>query len=97
MDILYNSAILEYFKTGKYSIYIPFVGSVEYINRDAPKGQDFIGLNYYSHYNVQLNFDVDRPFILTNRPEFDHLKTDMNYTVILYNNIRSMVKGFIEQ
>ncbi len=75
MDFIYNDATLEYFKTGKYSISVPFIGSVEYINPNGPKSQDFIGLNYYSHYHVQLNFDVNRPFILTVKPEYRHLMT----------------------
>jgi len=81
MDYIYNGATLDFFKTGVYSINVPFIGSVEYKNPEAPKTQDFIGLNYYSHYHVQLNFDVNRPFILSVKPEYRWLMTDMNYTV----------------
>jgi len=81
MDLVYNRATLEFFTTGKYYIYVPFVGTIELNDPDAPKTQDYIGLNYYSHYHVQLNFDVNRPFILTVKPEHRWLMTDMNYTV----------------
>ena len=47
--------------------------------RRAVGANDFIGLNYYSHYHVKLQASLSEPFAFVNNP--DDLMTDMDYPV----------------
>lgn len=55
---LFNNNIYTFFKTGHFSVSVPFKAKVKHFNAKAPKSLDFIGLNYYSH-GLMTNFTVD--------------------------------------
>ena len=76
---LMNECILDFFKTGvcEWTMF-PSI-SMKYVNKDAPKTNDFIGLNYYSHYHVSFTLGGPSPFRLTHQPWA--LSTDMSYPI----------------
>ncbi|CAN0028789.1 unnamed protein product, partial [Laminaria digitata] len=39
--------IIEFLTTGRYHFWVPFLASVRFTDKRAPKANDFIGLNYY--------------------------------------------------
>ncbi|CAM9751672.1 unnamed protein product [Ectocarpus sp. 8 AP-2014] len=53
-DKLFNQVIIEFLKTGRYRWWVPFCASVRFTDGRAPKANDFVGLNYYSHYYASL-------------------------------------------
>ncbi|CAN0057143.1 unnamed protein product, partial [Ectocarpus sp. 13 AM-2016] len=53
-DKLFNQVIIEFLKTGRYRWWVPFCASVRFTDERAPKANDFVGLNYYSHYYASL-------------------------------------------
>ena len=81
MDYTYNEVILQYFKTGHFNFVIPFLVNENYYNENAKGSYDFYGVNYYSHFNVKINFDLEKPFLTLVRPEFQYLVTQMKYSV----------------
>ena len=55
LDHSMNGCILDFLRTGEFKWTMP--GSIPrtYINVRAPRANDFIGLNYYSHFLVRFN------------------------------------------
>ncbi|CAN0040737.1 unnamed protein product, partial [Ectocarpus sp. 4 AP-2014] len=53
-DTLFNQVIIEFLKTGRYRWWVPFCASVRFTDGRAPTANDFVGLNYYSHYYASL-------------------------------------------
>ncbi|CAB1116395.1 unnamed protein product [Ectocarpus sp. CCAP 1310/34] len=49
-----SQVIIEFLKTGRYRWWVPFCASVRFTDGRAPKANDFVGLNYYSHYYASL-------------------------------------------
>jgi len=88
----FNESILEFFRTGHFNFNMKPISEASWFDDAAPHSNDFIGLNYYSHYLVKFNFkfllkqvlpflfpgDV-QPFILIH-PEGQTL-TDMPHTM----------------
>jgi beta-glucosidase len=71
-----NSSILNFLSTGEFLFKFPGA-SLSYSDPGAPSCQDFVGLNYYSHYYVQFT-----PSTLVNlRSRMTDLITDMPYAV----------------
>jgi len=54
-----ENAFYSFFKTGGFSIYLPFKINVKHINELAPQSLDFIGISYYSHAYME-NFSLKR-------------------------------------
>jgi beta-glucosidase len=81
MDYTYNEVIIQYFKTGRFNLVLPFLVNENYFNPKAKGSFDFYGINYYSHFNVKANLDPLKPFLTLVRPEFQHLVTQMKYAV----------------
>eukprot|EP01080_Neovahlkampfia_damariscottae_P002740 gene2740-4149_t len=81
MDYTYNEVIIQYFKTGYFNYYLPLLCNENYYNSAAKGSYDFYGVNYYSHFNVKINFDLQKPFLTLVRPEFQYLVTQMKYAV----------------
>jgi beta-glucosidase len=48
----FNNAIMNFFKTGTYHFWFPFLANVKYTNLEGMKCNDFIGLNFYSHFHI---------------------------------------------
>lgn len=57
---LQNTCFYDFFTTGTYKVYIPWMVNVTYTNKRAPKSLDFIGLNYYGHTYMK-NFSICTP------------------------------------
>eukprot|EP00612_Vaucheria_litorea_P002182 CAMPEP_0171455450 /NCGR_PEP_ID=MMETSP0945-20130129/2341_1 /TAXON_ID=109269 /ORGANISM="Vaucheria litorea, Strain CCMP2940" /LENGTH=498 /DNA_ID=CAMNT_0011980695 /DNA_START=92 /DNA_END=1588 /DNA_ORIENTATION=- len=53
-DHLFNAQIIKFFKTGKFHFWVPFAAYVSMEDKRAKSSNDFIGLNYYSHYYVNM-------------------------------------------
>jgi beta-glucosidase/6-phospho-beta-glucosidase/beta-galactosidase len=51
----FNELMLEYFETGVLKAYIPLLIDIDYRNELGKTCNDFIGLNYYSHFNIMVN------------------------------------------
>jgi beta-glucosidase len=97
MDYTYNELMLTYFKTGQFYINIPGVGNESYFNSRAVGGNDFYGVNYYSHFCVKLNLQelTTKPFQLLVRPEHQRWTTDFKYPVYgegLYRILHRVMK-----
>jgi beta-glucosidase len=57
LNHLFNESVMEFFQTGTFKVKIPFVINEKSVNKDAPKSNDFFGLNYYSNVKLKLKFD----------------------------------------
>ena len=81
-----NTATLNFFKTGTFSVYVPYKVHIKYHNPLAPKTIDFLGLSYYSHAHLK-NFKAAHP-------ESEELHTDKEAFVIypegLYHSIKEV-------
>ncbi len=53
-----NDVVLNFFKTGEYKFYIPFYANSTFIDKEATGALDFIGLNYYSHPLIKMQFSA---------------------------------------
>ena len=58
MHEYFNELMLNYFETGEFKAYIPFFIDIHYKNELGKKSNDFIGLNYYSHFNIMVNLPM---------------------------------------
>lgn len=79
LNRIFNTAILNFFRTGKFRIFIPFVLKVRHRNPQAPGSNDFIGLNYYSHFTVKSKWNPKDFFEPKIRP--GEMPTDMDYSI----------------
>jgi beta-glucosidase len=77
MDGVFNGTTLEFLKTGKYRFNMPTMAKLSDENPKAKGSMDFIGLNYYSHYNYKFSFNLDKAFQAKLLP--GEVKTDMDY------------------
>uniref|UniRef100_A0A7S4D568 Beta-glucosidase n=1 Tax=Heterosigma akashiwo TaxID=2829 RepID=A0A7S4D568_HETAK len=50
----FNDCILDFFRTGFFHHWAPFFSNIHYHDANATSCNDFIGLNYYSHYCVSV-------------------------------------------
>ena len=78
LDSVFNSSIINYFKTGNFDFHLPLQARLSFQNPEAISSMDFIGLNYYSHYLVSARPDIKEPFVLE-RP--NEIQTDMDYSI----------------
>ena len=60
-ESLFNSATLNFFKSGKYRFWLPFIANVVYEDDGATRSNDFIGLNYYSHFTISAFHVLTEP------------------------------------
>lgn len=63
-DQLFNHQIIEFLRTGHFRYWVPFKSHVTLSDRTAPGANDFVGLNYYSHFycnfwNIVFNPDLE--------------------------------------
>jgi beta-glucosidase len=77
MDGVFNGTTLDFIKTGKYRFNMPTMARLNDENPQAKGSLDFIGLNYYSHYNYKFSFNLDKAFQAKLLP--GEIKTDMDY------------------
>lgn len=93
LDGVFNGTTLNFLKTGKYSFNLPTMAKLTDENPKAKGSLDFIGLNYYSHYNYKFSFNFDQalqPGLLPGE-----VKTDMDYASYpegLYRAIKTVSK-----
>ena len=79
LDSVFNSCIINYFRTGNFDFHLPLQAKLSFQNTSAISSMDFIGLNYYSHYLVQAKPDIREPFIFRKRS--NEIQTDMDYSI----------------
>jgi beta-glucosidase len=77
MDGVFNGTTINFLKTGKYRFVMPTMAKLIDENPKAKGALDFIGLNYYSHYNYKFSFNLDKAFQAKLLP--GEIKTDMDY------------------
>jgi beta-glucosidase len=77
IENVFNGTTLHFIQTGDYRFNMPTMGHLTDSNPDARGSFDFIGLNYYSHYNYKFSLNLERAF----RPRLlrGEVKTDMDY------------------
>jgi len=75
---VFNETALRFIETGKFKYVLPTMARHKDQNPAAVNSIDFIGLNYYSHYNLKFRFDLDKAF--ENNPLPDEIPTDMEYS-----------------
>ncbi|KAG5189490.1 glycoside hydrolase superfamily [Tribonema minus] len=94
MDQIFNVQIINFLRTGKFRFWVPFAACVSYMDSRAPAANDFIGLNYYSHYYVSLWNIITEPVLeakLMALPQ--EIMTDMPQCVYpegLYSALKTM-------
>lgn len=76
---VFNGTTLNFLKTGKYRFVMPTMAKLIDENPKAKGSLDFIGLNYYSHYNYKFSFNLDKAFQA--RLLDGEVKTDMDYAM----------------
>lgn len=79
LDTVFNAAILKFLKTGRFRLIIPGLMSVTHNNPKAPSSNDFIGLNYYSHFTLKPRWRFKEPFEF--RIRRNEVPTDMQYSI----------------
>ncbi|MFA5817531.1 MAG: glycoside hydrolase family 1 protein [Bacteroidales bacterium] len=79
IDGVFNGTTLNFLKTGKYRFNMPTMARLIDENLKAKGSLDFIGLNYYSHYNYKFSFNLDKAFQAKLLP--GEIKTDMDYAM----------------
>lgn len=77
IDGVFNETTMRFLKTGKYNFKMPTMASLKEENSLAKGSCDFIGLNYYSHYNYKFSFNLEKAFQPKLLP--GEIKTDMDY------------------
>ncbi|MCF7797916.1 MAG: glycoside hydrolase family 1 protein [Lentisphaeria bacterium] len=73
----FNTAVFQFLKTGRFRFSLPGLNLVRHYNGHAARSNDFIGLNYYSHFNVK--FSIRRGFVF--QLHKDDVATDMGYAM----------------
>ncbi|MDF1548238.1 MAG: family 1 glycosylhydrolase [Bacteroidales bacterium] len=92
-DKNFNEVVLECFKSGHFSFYMPGMADIETEIKDAPKTLDFIGLNYYSHQAFDFNGNIEES--LEPLPYPGERMTDMEYGLYpegIYRAIKRIAK-----
>ena len=79
LDSVFNSCIINYFKTGDFDFHLPLQARLSFQNPKAISTLDFVGLNYYSHYLVSARPNIKEPFVFRQRP--NEIQTDMDYSI----------------
>ena len=79
LDSVFNSCIINYFKTGDFDFHLPLQARLSFQNPKAISTMDFVGLNYYSHYLVSARPNIKEPFVFLQRP--NEIQTDMDYSI----------------
>lgn len=95
MNKVYTHSFMNYFLTGRYELNVPFMAKMNYTNPLGKNANDFMGMNYYSHFHVEGQFNIKKPFKLVVKPEYKHLQTGMDYTVYaegFYRGLKYMSK-----
>jgi beta-glucosidase len=90
---VFNGTTLNFLKTGEYKFRMPTMASLTDENPKAIGSFDFIGLNYYSHYNYKFSFNLDKAFQAKLLP--GEVKTDMDYAAYpegFYRAIKEVAK-----
>ncbi|MCX6227339.1 MAG: glycoside hydrolase family 1 protein [Bacteroidia bacterium] len=77
IDGVFNATTLDFLRTGKFRFNMPTMATLTDENPKAKGTLDFIGLNYYSHYNYKFSFNLDQAFQAKLLP--GEIKTDMDY------------------
>jgi beta-glucosidase len=86
----FNGTILRFFKTGTYRyIVLPFGGIVSYTDMKAPHCLDFFGVNYYSHFAVQMNITDPQKAV---QPVKGEVITDMKIYTVFPEGIYEAIK-----
>ncbi len=91
IDDVFNTTTLDFIRTGKFRFFMPTMANLRDSNPDAKGSTDFIGLNYYSHYNYKFSTDLDKAFEARLLP--GEVKTDMDYSMYpegLYRAIKTI-------
>lgn len=76
---IFNSIFIDFFKKGKFNIYIPGFIIRKHSNLNAADSLDFFGLNYYSHSYMKFKPSFKQFF--ENKFPINEIKTDMEYTI----------------
>merc|ERR1712080_20162 len=79
-----GKSVLGFFRTGTYTLWIPFLASVRYTDKSAPGTNDFLGLNYYSHWTVSVwnaIFEPEETRKMHPSKDGGVVMTDFNYPV----------------
>lgn len=79
LDRVFNGAIMDSLRTGRFTIRVPGLIWLDRDIADAPHSLDFCGLNYYSHFHVQFRANPAEPFTMVQREE--DVQTDMPYPI----------------
>src|SRR3990167_193074 len=79
LNHIFNETVMEFLKTGKYRVRIPFIINYKSFNFDAPKSLDFVGLNYYSHATLKFKPSKNQFFEIKYRPEA--IVTDLPHSI----------------
>lgn len=88
---VFNGTTLNFLNTGHFRFSMPTMARLIEDNPKAKGSLDFIGLNYYSHYNYTFSFNLDKAFKARLLP--GELKTDMDYAMYpegLYRAIKTV-------
>ncbi len=75
---VFVESTLDFIETGKFKFVMPTMVRIKEENPKAINSIDFIGLNYYSHYNFKFRFNLDKAF--ENKTLPDEIPTDMEYS-----------------
>lgn len=75
----FNEGILGFFTDGRMNFYVPGEARVQYIDENAPQTLDFIGVNYYSHFEYRFGLDFKKA--TESLPVQGEEMTDMPYTI----------------
>jgi len=78
IDHVFNGVVMHFFKTGVYNFRF-FLVNVQRTIPDAVNSNDFVGLNYYSHFHLKFEFNLTLPVKFTHQP--NSLMTDFAYPV----------------
>ena len=90
-DVFTNSAI-TFLSEGIFRFYLPGMANINFVNKNAIKALDFIGLNYYSRMHTKGHFNSSLPFTFELRKDKD-IQTDMPYAIYpegFYRAIKSI-------
>lgn len=93
IDGVFNGTTLNFLSTGKFRFNMPTMAKLTDDNPKAKGSLDFIGLNYYSHYNYKFSFNLEKAFQARLLP--GEIKTDMDYASYpegLYRAIKTVAQ-----
>lgn len=94
LDYAMNGCIIDFFRTGEFKWTMPKSIHRTYVNPRAPHTNDFIGLNYYSHFLVRFNLFKQPTFEILHRKDDSGsaLMTDMAYPLYPEGLYRACVR-----